>query len=521
MGKVKVWHSLPRDLHAVQPRLSPKFSASLASGEKSKTWRQVDYYTGAPWQLLLDDSILFLQNFFYLKNIVLPLWNASGRAFPSGYLDELYPSLGNIHDIVFHSILIVTQSAFILSLPFLAALPSPVLFGYIGIFVAVNQLACWRLNGYMPRGVLNSTNFPECKDWKIHQREQWVFLNGVAVGKHWLQGNIDRISRTFHRPVLGVHNKTSGIIFDVIQCLLERCLYFGTTDTRGCFAIISDLLRDNEKKVILILHSQGGLEGSIILDWLMNQHSQEAMRRLEIYTFGNAANHFNDPRTLQDEESAPSCFDKRAVGHIEHYANSNDFVARWGVIHFKKKTAAQSEREFAANAGAAVYSKGTDHAHFIQPYTEIRQNDSVEQKWNSYHGDLFERDGSGHQLNQHYLDNMFPLDKAMKGVEVTEDGGPLACTFMDTEVDVINDPREMDKIRGKRRGYKNQWLEDGLNGVVSKHKVYQLSRLWSYTNGRRPEDCPQADMPIEKMSFEGRSKLYLGQDKNGKTGVVI
>lgn len=182
MGKVKVWHSLPRDLHTVQPTVSPEFSAKLASGEECKTWRQVDYYTSAPWKLLLDDSILFLQNFFYLKNIVLPLWNGNGRAFPSKDLDELYPSLANIHDIVFHSILIVTQSAFILSLPFLAALPFPVLFGYVGIFIAVNQLACWRLNGYMPDGVLESTEFPECKDWEPHEHEQWVFLNGVAVG---------------------------------------------------------------------------------------------------------------------------------------------------------------------------------------------------------------------------------------------------------------------------------------------------------------------------------------------------
>lgn len=311
---------------------------------------------------------------------------------------------------------------------------------------------------------------------------------------------------------------SSGIIFDVIQCLLERCLYFGTSDTRGCFAIISELLRDKSKKVVLILHSQGGLEGSIILDWLMNQHSQEAMQRLEIYTFGNAANHFNDPRTSQDEESKPGGFDRRAVGWIEHYANSDDFVARWGVIHFKKKTADESKREVEASLGATVYSKGTDPANLIRQYTRIKQDDSVEQAWNSYHGDLFERNGSGHQLNQHYLDNIFPLDRAMRGVEVTEDGAPLAGTFMDTEVDVINDPREMDKLRGKKRGYKDQTPENGLNGVVSKKRVYQLSRLWGYTNGRCPEKLPKADLVIKKMSFEGRVKSYLQEDKNGKTG---
>lgn len=310
---------------------------------------------------------------------------------------------------------------------------------------------------------------------------------------------------------------SSGIIFDVIQCLLERCLYFGTSDTRGCFAIISDLLRDTKrKKVILVLHSQGGLEGSIILDWLMNQHSQEAMQRLEIYTFGNAANHFNDPRTSQDEESAPMGSDKRAVGWIEHYANSEDFVARWGVIHFKKKTAEDTKRNIEANAGATVYSKDTDRAKILQQYRKTRKDDGVEQAWNSYHGNLFERNGSGHQLNQHYLDNIFPLDRAMKGVEVTEDGAPHAGTFMDMEVDVENDPREMDKIRGKRRGYKDQSLENGPNGVVSKKKVYQLSRLWSYTNGRcPPKDLPKADLPIKKMSFEGKVKSFPQKDKNG------
>ncbi|KAK2609821.1 hypothetical protein N8I77_003300 [Diaporthe amygdali] len=510
---VKVYHSLPRDLHAVQPKLSPYISLNQTPGEKCKTPRKPDYYTGAPWRLLLDDSILFLRNFSYLKNIVLPLWNDSGRKFSSGHLDELFPSLGNIHDITFHAILIVAQSAFILSLPFLAALPFPLLFGYIGVFIVVNQLACWRLNGYMPGGVLESTYFPESKNWEPHPDEQWVFLNGVAVGKHWLQGNIDRLSLTFHRRVLGVHNKTSGIIFDVIQCLLERCLYFGTSDTRSCFAIISDLLRIKDKKVILILHSQGGLEGSIILDWLMNQHSQEAMQRLEIYTFGNAANHFNDPRTSEDEESAPGGFDKRAVGHIEHYANSDDFVARWGVIHFKEKTAFE-KREYDFTTQATVYSRDTDHANLIRQYVKIRHDDSVEQTWNSYHGNLFKRNGSGHQLNQHYLDNIFPLDQDMNGVEVTKNGAPLPGTFMDTEVDVINDPKEMDRRRGKRKGHKDHSHENGFNDVVSQKKVFQLSRLWSYTNGRHPEDRTEVDLPIKNSSFEGRVKSYFQEDKN-------
>lgn len=278
----------------------------------------------------------------------------------------------------------------------------------------------------------------------------------------------------------------------MIQCILERCLYFGTSDTRGCFAIISQLLRDTDKKVILILHSQGGLEGSIILDWLMNQHSQETMRRLEIYTFGNAANHFNNPRVRRHDEKSPGGEDKRAVGHIEHFANSDDFVARWGVTHFKKETAAQKsllsnvDNLVGGQDHATVYARETAEANALYQLRHMH-DDRVVQAWNSFHGNLLERRGSGHQLNQHYLDNMFPLDEARRRAAVGFDGAPLPGTFMDMEVDVINDPRKMDRLRGRAWEHEEHDHEISLTGVVCKKKVYQLSRLWSYTNGRCPE----------------------------------
>lgn len=183
MRPVKVYHSLPKDLHAVQPKISTQFSVRLAPDEKAKPPKKPEYYNGPPWTLFKDDIILFFQNIFYLKNIVFPLWGENpGRPFPSGPLDELYPSLSNIHDIVFHIILIITQSAFFLSMPFLAALPFPVFLAYVILFVAVNEVVCWRLNGSLPGGVLCSSDFPECKEWEEHPDEEWVFLNGVAVG---------------------------------------------------------------------------------------------------------------------------------------------------------------------------------------------------------------------------------------------------------------------------------------------------------------------------------------------------
>jgi hypothetical protein len=179
-------------------------------------------YTSSPWKLFISDSLLFLRWSPYLINIVLPLW-----PWPSHSLDELYPSLANIYDILLHTILVVAQSFFLISLPFLITVPFGFYIFYIGLFLALNTAVCKLLNGKIPEDGLKSTEDDHSEAWRRHDDESWIFLNGVAVGcvtigvfqslrnllrrhhrKHWLQSNIDRISRTFHRPVVGVHNRT-------------------------------------------------------------------------------------------------------------------------------------------------------------------------------------------------------------------------------------------------------------------------------------------------------------------------
>lgn len=193
-------------------------------------------YTGDPWRLFISDSLLFLQWRAYLINIVLPLWPC-----PSHRLDELYPSLANIYDILLHIILVVTQSSFLISLPFLITIPFVFYIFYIGLFLALNMSVCNLLNGKIPEDGLKSTEDEHSEAWKRHDDESWIFLNGVAVGyvsigvsrsqhkslrrplrKHWLQSNIDRISRTFHRPVVGVHNRTYVPRFLVVIMLRHQ-----------------------------------------------------------------------------------------------------------------------------------------------------------------------------------------------------------------------------------------------------------------------------------------------------------
>lgn len=225
-ASVNVYHSLPRDLgeqkvvaDAVRPvplgSLLRKDGPVRAIKDKLRRLevRKPDYYTGPPWKLLFDDIILFMKNAIFLPGIVLPLWShdnarpfqlenniydRSGfvisrlsrrieayaqRYFHSGPLDELYPSLANIRDITFHVILFVTQATFLLSLPFLSFISFNILTAYIIGFVTLNYFVCYCLNGFMPSGYIQSTDFPEAAQWdQEHPNEQWIFLNGVAVG---------------------------------------------------------------------------------------------------------------------------------------------------------------------------------------------------------------------------------------------------------------------------------------------------------------------------------------------------
>ncbi|KAK5145676.1 hypothetical protein LTR04_001234, partial [Oleoguttula sp. CCFEE 6159] len=326
-----------------------------------------------------------------------------------------------------------------------------------------------------------------------HDSEHWIFINGVSVGqvsrlltqfpsyqkdltdieiankKHWLQANIDRLSLTFGRPVTGVHNPTGGIIFDLVQCVIQRDYCYATQDIRDAYAEIKkSLMNPRHKKVVLILHSQGGIEGGLIIDWLLAEAPQGALRRLEVYTFGNAGNRLFRLPILDQASSvqatngrlvtslgAPRRHTPRAIRYIEHYGNSHDFVARWGVLNFARMA-------------------------------------------NRYMGRIFERPGSGHLLNQHYLDYMFPLDPTLRnGYRVALDNNE----FMEMDVDISarNDANSATREgpREAMRSSGGQTTDDvrcqvELDTPITPGakprapKVKDFSRLWLYRNGQSP-----------------------------------
>ena len=165
----------------------------------------------------------------------------------------------------------------------------------------------------------------------------------------------------------------------------------------------------------------------MIIDWLLQEMPQDLMAKLEVYTFGCAANHFNNPHahvvsqhadgeggsgSLVKKHESPS---GKAIRYIEHYAHTSDFVACWGVLYFLR-------------------------------------NFSMKPSSPRYMGRVFQRSMSGHMFVQHYLDGMFPLirkQNSRKG-EVAFDGVAEDAAFMEQVVEL---PGSGDDDENPREGY--------------------------------------------------------------------
>lgn len=520
-------------------------------------------YTDDPWRLLAWDTYYFFYYIWALPHIIFPFKPAD-----SGALSELSPTRGNIFCVFIHVILVVLQLAFLLLLlPLALFLPLWTTVLLTGAFLALNKALCALLNG---SGILFHSDPQYARPNQARfAHEQWVFLNGVAVGSHWMKSNLNRLALTFGRPIVGIHNRTSGILFDVIECLIQRNFSYATDDIRTCYRIMKEKLYDPRyNKVVFILHSQGGIEGGLVLDWLLQELPQNLLCKLEVYTFGNAANHFNNPyrtvgsqaraegrplmaardavgavgmseETSEKEQtgkengfagghhqvfrdlnhhprtstlpplldtntdpssppvtetpitSSPSPHPRRAIRHIEHYAFTTDFVALWGVLHFATTPTA---------------------THMIPRFL----------------GRLFayqSPDGrGGHQLVQHYLDGMFPLERD----SVTGDfvgAKEVGNVFMESYVTISGGERDVQDDKAcEREGVIGSWLDcvegddgDGKGKIEmyngdsptstrkrpglpgEKVQVKELSRLWKYRNGRSPVEKP----PLLDVGVDG------------------
>lgn len=130
-------------------------------------------YTASPLQLLRADLILFFKNILLFPTLIFPL-----TPFGSGELDELYPSWLNIREILLHTLIVIVQAVFLISLPFCVVYPSGLILAYSGLFLAVNRLLSRVLNG---KEAYLTSNVPVDR-LPEHDDECWLYVNGVGVG---------------------------------------------------------------------------------------------------------------------------------------------------------------------------------------------------------------------------------------------------------------------------------------------------------------------------------------------------
>ncbi|KAI0118058.1 hypothetical protein F4776DRAFT_656086 [Hypoxylon sp. NC0597] len=506
-----------------------EFFGSQVGGESVISYS----YTDMPWKLMMWDVRYFFTFAWALPWVLWPVRPCDGDHF-----DELSFTWENMWCIFIHSILVVLQLFFILTLPL--ALLFPVWMVALGMvaFFTLNWLLCLGLNGSTITFESDPKYAPALEE---HAHEQWIFLNGVAVGEAWLKSNINRLALTFKRPVIGVHNRTTGIIFDVVECLIQRNFGYATSDIRAAYKIVKEKLYNPQyTKVIFILHSQGGIEGGLVLDWLLQELPQDLLSKLEVYTFGNASNHFNNPHRHVDAQTA-----ERKLPRVDtlipttiteipltdspvetHHSlasrrqpsngSAHSFEANRRVPTFTTSLSKESSTSRATAYTVPASDRAIAHVEHYAHTTDFValwgilhfvRNERASPSMPRYIGRVFSRTSprGGHQFCQHYLNGMFPLARDASGVFV---GCAERNDFMSSTVEVAEKGSERDDLReapenswslmelaGRRASILKGGVEvhgsfcedkDGIDD--GKVRVKDLSRLWQYRNGRSPPD---------------------------------
>jgi hypothetical protein len=62
-------------------------------------------------------------------------------------------------------------------------------------------------------------------------------VNGVATSNSGLQLILDYLHTKFGRKVVGIHNRTFGIWWDLVECMLQRDFLWPTLDVREGYQV--------------------------------------------------------------------------------------------------------------------------------------------------------------------------------------------------------------------------------------------------------------------------------------------
>jgi hypothetical protein len=271
---------------------------------------------------------------------------------------------------------------------------------------------------------------------------------------------------------------------------------------------------------VLVLHSQGGIGGSIIIDKLHAEIPEDLLAKLEVYSFGNAASHFNnpyrslrgnldryvglptDPRyNLEIDKLTMALATGKAIRHVEHYANSFDILALLGVLgsNIPKENVARNRGNFAGSIFESCWKSGQlfchDYLDEIFPLKRCADGEGI--------------GGSGFEgaLETH---NRFMESSLSRSEEtlIAREGWEMSYFGVNGELPEISSEKEKfgasvssDSFGPRKKSYvqENEWAEFDIERVREllsganrprryDFKVKDMSRLWLYVNGKKPKD---------------------------------
>lgn len=257
-------------------------------------------WTNNPWLLLKDDLILIFKKFNLILRFAL---NITGINI-SNSMSELYIGLDNGLFIPFHNILSVIEQIllFIFSIP-------------VGFIYVITKFLGIRAQTY-PGSLPDQDN------------EKWFYINGVCVNNWWLEQNCKFLEKRFNRRIIGIPNVSYGILWDIVESILQRNFNLDTVSVCDASDIIIYKLNNPDvKKVVLLSHSQGTIIANLTIQRIFlilnNTYTnslqvKNLMEKLEIYTFACASRYFINPGNY--------------IKHIEHYINEFDSVPILGIL---------------------------------------------------------------------------------------------------------------------------------------------------------------------------------------------
>ncbi|KAL8751682.1 MAG: hypothetical protein Q9184_005994 [Pyrenodesmia sp. 2 TL-2023] len=470
--------------------------------------------TGPLWLLIKDAGVL-MTALPYLPMLFLPIQKKNANNQPKSL------RLLSMRDIAIQALLLLIELILlILFLPALVSFPGILFIGVATLSLLIIKLIAWPTQG--PRIVESTMDQETLRLSQQHPFERWIFINGICTGSTGLQQNIDRLSLLFGRKVTGIHNESYGFISDLLECLLQRCLSYNTTDVRIACEVVRDRLVDPEvKKVVLIGYSQGGIVASMVVDYLLAELSAEMMGKLkEIYTFGSAASHFHNPPrhgTTLLPCSSTTTESSPCIPHIEHYANEYDMVPRWGVLY---ATNSLLTNRYAGEVFVRMGASGHMFVdHYLDPIFPLaghgKEVDKAKAGKKGIGRATVNGDVHGHRVEEadSYLGAIVNVDtdveEKQKGVErksltngdskkaaaeankypgltVNGKGKKAAAEVNSHSVSAVNQ-NEVGRVYGTINGIPND--EHVVDVVLGRGKtVKELSRLWKYLGGAAPED---------------------------------